>query len=127
MTNFAEAWARLIDPTPAIELGKPRRGIELAEHVAQLDRLVKEMRVARDEDERYAIECVGYAEDAEEFHNALLAGGRTIQREVHIAMLAAFIAGLRCAQQMSTPRKSPRRKLHARRSTKPRRARGGAR
>jgi hypothetical protein len=124
-TTFAESWARMLDPTPAINLGKPRRGIELDKHVAQLDRLVKEMRVARDEDERFAIECAGYAEDAEELERAIIRGARTIQREVHIAMLAAFIAGLRCAQQMS--RKSPRRK-YARKTTKPRRrARGGAR
>jgi hypothetical protein len=126
MTNFAEGWARLLDPAPAIELGKPRRGIELDEHVAQLDRLVKEMRVARDDDENYAVECLGYAETEEEFRNALRRGGRTIEREVHIALLASFVAGLRCAQRMSAPRKNPRRKL-ARQSTRPRRARRGAR
>jgi hypothetical protein len=129
------AYEELVSPSQAIAMGRPRgRDVTLDAHIRSLITTVAIMESVARDDERFALACVARAAESDDaaeadtlLDNALRNGAWSVERDFCRAHLLAFIAGLRCAQQMSAPRKSPRRKL-ARKTTKPRRrVRGGAR
>jgi hypothetical protein len=127
------AYEELVSPSQAIAMGRPRRGVTIDEHIRSLTTTAAIMESCARDDERFALECAERATESGDedeiealLEHALRNGAWSVERDFCRAHLLAFIAGLRCAQQMSAPRKNPRRKL-ARQSTRPRRARRGAR
>jgi hypothetical protein len=121
------AYEKLVSPSRAIAMGRPRgRSVTVDEHVHALTKEAAIMEATARDDERFALECVARATnsaDASEIDalltNALRNGAWSVERDFCRANLRAFIAGMRCAQRMSAPRKaSPRSKAQRRRGVR---------
>jgi hypothetical protein len=111
-TKRQNGYKRLVDPSDAIALGRPRsRSVTIDEHLRELDRLVDGMENAARDDERFAEELLALAlrDDAEEiahtFEQGLVIGGHSVARDIRRSQLIAFAEGLRAGQKMRmTPR-----------------------